>query len=303
MRPRTLAALLALPAALLFAGSAPAITNPQIPGLQVALKEKGFYTGEIDGVAGPLTAKAVRRFQRKAGLTVDGVAGPQTRKALGRLGRPLFGKRLVISRGMVGWDVSVLEFFLVQRGGNPGKVDGRFTHRTERALRAYQKRKRLSVDGVAGRRTLRTFGVRTGKSPRPARLVSRGRSVEESLSYWAGQYGVSPSLVRALAWMESGFQANVTSPAGAWGVMQVAPETWRYVELFLIGHRVRRTIDANIRVGVAYLHQLLHEFRFDARLALAAYYQGSSAVRKRGLYGETKRFVRDVLALQRRFSV
>jgi len=303
MRPRTLAALLAVPAALLFAGSAHAVTNPQIPGLQVALKGKGFYEGEIDGVAGPLTAKAVRRFQREAGLIVDGVAGPQTRKALGRLGRPLFGKRLVISRGMVGWDVSVLEFFLVQRGRDPGKVDGRFTHRTERALRAYQKRKRLAVDGVAGPQTLRTFGVRTGKGLRPARLASSGRSVKESLSHWAGHYGISPSLVRALAWMDSGFQANVTSPAGAWGVMRVTPETWRYVELFLIGHRVRRTPDGNVRVGVAYLHQLLHEFRFDPRLALAAYYQGSWAVRKHGLYGETKRFVRDVLALQRRFSV
>jgi len=303
MRPRTLAALLAVPAVLLFAGPAHGVTNPQIPGLQVALMAKGFYEGEIDGVAGPLTAKAVRRFQREAGLPVDGVAGPQTRKALGRLGRPLFGKRLVISRGMVGWDVSVLEFFLVQRGRDPGKVDGRFTRRTERTLRAYQKRKGLSVDGVAGPQTLRTFGVRTGKRPRPAHLASSGRSVKESLSYWAGQYGVSPSLVRALAWMESGFQANVTSPVGAWGVMQVTPETWRYVELFLVGHRVRRTADGNVRVGVAYLHQLLHEFRFDARLALSAYYQGSSAVRKHGLYRETKRFVRDVLALQRRFSV
>jgi hypothetical protein len=303
MRPRTLAALLALPAVLLFAGPAHGVTNPQIPGLQVALMAKGFYKGEIDGVAGPLTAKAVRRFQRDAGLTVDGVAGPQTRKALGRLGRPLFGKRLVISRGMVGWDVAVLEFFLMQSGRDPGKVDGRFTRRTERALRAYQKRKGLAVDGVAGPRTLRTFGVRAGKSPRPSRLASSGRSLKEALSYWAGHYGVSPSLVRALAWMESGFQGNVTSPAGAWGVMQVTPQTWRYVELFLIGHRVRRTADGNVRVGVAFLHQLLHEFRFDARLALAAYYQGSRAVRKHGLYPETKRFVRDVLALQRRFSV
>jgi soluble lytic murein transglycosylase-like protein len=123
------------------------------------------------------------------------------------------------------------------------------------------------------------------------------------LSYWAAHYSVSPNLVRALAWMESGFQANVTSPVGAWGVMQVTPKTWRYVELFLVGHRVRRTADGNVRVGVAYLHQLLHEFRFDARLAVAAYYQGSSAVRNDGLYRETKRFVRDVLALQRRFSV
>jgi hypothetical protein len=36
-----------------------------------------------DGVYGPQTRRAVRRFQRTHGLTVDGIAGPQTLAALG----------------------------------------------------------------------------------------------------------------------------------------------------------------------------------------------------------------------------
>jgi len=42
-----------------------------------------------DGVAGPRTRRATRRFQREHGLTVDGALGPETLKALGveRVGR------------------------------------------------------------------------------------------------------------------------------------------------------------------------------------------------------------------------
>jgi hypothetical protein len=36
-----------------------------------------------DGVVGPRTRRATRRFQREQGLTVDGVLGPETLKALG----------------------------------------------------------------------------------------------------------------------------------------------------------------------------------------------------------------------------
>jgi hypothetical protein len=300
---RRRAALVAVPAAILLAaGPAQAVTNPQIPGLQVALREKGFYRGAIDGVAGPMTAHAVRAFQRRAGITVDGIAGPQTRRALGRLGRPLWGKRKLLAPGMVGWDVSVLEFFLARRDLRPGAVDGRFNRRTAAAVRRLQRRKHLAVDGVVGPQTLRVLGVRQ-RSPRAAHAAPPSMlAVQNSLRRWSRYYGVSLQLVRALAWMESGFQPNVRSSAGAWGVMQVTPGTWRYVENFIVAHRVPHTLDGGVRVGVAYFHQLLHEFNFRRRLALAAYYQGPWGVRKYGLYRETRRFVANVLALRSRFS-
>ena len=297
---RRRAALVAVPAAfLLFAGPAHAITNPQIPGLQVALREKGFYRGSIDGIAGPLTAQAVRTFQRKARITVDGIAGRQTRRALGQLGRPLWGKRIVLARGMIGWDVSVLEFFLARRKLQPGAIDGRFTDRTAAAVRRFQRRKDLAVDGVVGPRTLAAL---RGRSAKPAAPPPSMLAVQHSLRRWTRYYGVSLRLVRALSWMESGFRWNARSSAGAWGALQVTPGTWRYVENFIIAHRVPRTLDGGVRIGVAYLHQLLHEFRFNVRRSLGAYYQGPYAVRRYGLYPETRRFVRNVLALRSRFS-
>jgi hypothetical protein len=298
---RRRAALVAVPAALLiFAGPAHAITNPQIPGLQVALREHGVYRGEIDGIAGPLTAQAVRAFQRKARITVDGIAGPQTRRALGRLGRPLWGKRKVLARGMIGWDVSVLEFFLARRKLQPGVVDGRFTDRTAAAVRRLQRKRNLAVDGVVGPQTM---GALRGRRPAQAAAPPPTMlAVQNSLRKWARYYGVSLRLVRALAWMESGFRWNAKSSAGAWGALQVTPGTWRYVENFIIAHRVPRTLDGGVRVGIAYYHQLRHEFRFNVRRALGAYYQGPHAVRRYGLFEETRHFVRNVLALRSRFS-
>jgi len=37
----------------------------------------------VDGVIGPKTRRAIKRFQRRHGLVPDGVVGPQTRRALG----------------------------------------------------------------------------------------------------------------------------------------------------------------------------------------------------------------------------
>jgi hypothetical protein len=302
MRSRRLAVCLVVLAAFWLPARAHAITNPQIPGLQVALKTRGLYHGAIDGIAGPLTARAVRRFQRRAGLVVDGVAGPLTRAKLGRLGHPLFGRRHLIMRGALGWDVPCLEFFLRSKGFDPGRVDGRYTVATARAVRRYQRVRHLIVDGIVGRQTLRSFGI-LSVSRRPAAPVHGRRTrVRASLHFWARHYRLQPSLVKALAWMESGFQPRVRSGAGAWGVMQVTPGTWSYVEMFLIGRRVPRTMDGNVRVGVAYFHELMREFRYRPRRALAAYNQGPWSVRMHGVYPETRAFVADVVALQRRFA-
>jgi LysM repeat protein len=364
---RRFTALVVLTGALLLAGPAAAY-NPQIAGLQVALRAHGLYKGPVDGIQGPGTRKAVRAFQRRAKLQPDGLAGPATRAALGRLGRPLFGTR-VLRRGMAGWDVSVLQFLLQRHGFVPGRIDGHFGRSTEKAVKRYQHFARLTRDGVVGRRTASTlcsvracaFGKFSGarRTKRPSRIhrvkpgetltgiaaryhtsvralaranrldpsryllagarlkipVSRTASagstgtslvirqpahVGRAIEQWSRHYGVDPRLVRAIGWMESGYNNGLTSSYGANGIMQVTAETWSYVETFLIGRAVQHDASGNVRVGTAYLAQLLREFRGNERLALAAYAQGPYSVRRRGLLKETQMYVANVLALKQR---
>lgn len=57
--------------------------------VQQALKHAGFDPGPLDGIAGPLTRRAIRAFQRHKRLKADGVAGPRTQARLsGHLSQP-----------------------------------------------------------------------------------------------------------------------------------------------------------------------------------------------------------------------
>jgi len=51
--------------------------------VQTVLKKWGYYTGKVDGINGPLTKAAVKRFQKKYGLTQDGIVGPVTAAKMG----------------------------------------------------------------------------------------------------------------------------------------------------------------------------------------------------------------------------
>ncbi|HYX88397.1 MAG TPA: peptidoglycan-binding protein [Gaiellaceae bacterium] len=296
---RRLALLCATSVAALAPAAAANAGNPQIAGLQVALRAYGLYGGPIDAIAGPGTVRATKAFQRRKGLPVDGLAGPRTRRALGPLGRPLFGRR-TLRRGAIGWDVSVLQFMLARRG-QLVPVYGYFDRATERALRRYQRSRRLAADGIAGPITMAAIGRgRPALRPPTVRTRAVPIGVRWLLERWARTYGVSPGLVRALAWMESGYNPRLVSRAGARGVLQVLPSTHHYVEHVLLRRRVQPTVAGEIQVGIVFLRHLLREFRGNESLALAAWYQGPASVRRSGASPATRAFVADVLALRRR---
>lgn len=125
----------------------------------------------------------------------------------------------------------------------------------------------------------------------PGRIVR----INALLAHVAGQVGVDPRLVKAVAWMESGWQQGVVSPTGAIGLMQVEPYTGEWVSRYLAGRTLNLRVAAdNVLAGTLLLHHLLGVHHGDVAAALAAYYQGDASISRHGLHDDTRRYQRVV---------
>jgi soluble lytic murein transglycosylase-like protein len=129
------------------------------------------------------------------------------------------------------------------------------------------------------------------------------------INRFSRQAGVSGEVVAAVIKAESSFQARAVSSAGAYGLMQVIPGTWRQVnrELNVCAGRHAGdcttecyfTPELNIHIGSAYLGQLYKKYRGDMVLALAAYNAGPAEVdRLNGVpsYRETNDYIDRIIA-------
>ena len=111
----------------------------------------------------------------------------------------------------------------------------------------------------------------------------------------ADKYGVSERLLKAIAYTESDFQADVTSSSGAMGIMQLMPST-------ASAYGVSDPYDAyqNIMGGAAVLKDLLNMFQGNQSLAIAGYNAGCGNVKKYGgvpPFTETQNYVAKVTSL------
>jgi len=114
------------------------------------------------------------------------------------------------------------------------------------------------------------------------------------------KHGVNSSLIAAIMQTESNFKTNVTSSAGAYGLMQLIP----------VHRNGSNNPSTNVDIGVSYIKQQLKKYP-DMRLALAAYNAGpgnvDKAIKKAGsndwekvkqyLPKETQNYIPKVLGL------
>ena len=105
--------------------------------------------------------------------------------------------------------------------------------------------------------------------------------------------GPEPALVLAVIRQESAFEVDAVSSAGALGLMQLMPSTAKHVAKTLkLRYReqdLTRSADFNIRLGRAYLQELIDRFDQSYVLAIAAYNAGPNRVGEwMRLYGDPR---------------
>jgi LysM repeat protein len=267
--------------------------------LQYLLLRQGINVPVNAYFDGP-TLRGVRLLQQRMHLRRDGVVGPHTLGAIVQrdpvpLARPI---AIVPTHHTVrATNHRPLLVHVVRSGDSLTSLARRYHTSVARLARLnHLDPSHYLLIGTK----LRIPAVGHVTATRVAYRTSSVASVRSLIDHWALHYGVSVHLVRALAWMESGYNNALVSSVGARGIMQLLPTTFRFVETVLVGHRIHHNADGNVRAGVAYIAHLLHDFHGDKRLALAAWYQGEGAVRKHGVYKVSSTFVKDVLALERR---
>jgi murein DD-endopeptidase MepM/ murein hydrolase activator NlpD len=265
-------------AALVLAPSATSSRDAGVAALQVALRARNLYSGSIDGLKGPRTTSAIKRLQRRAGLTPDGIPGPHTRRALGAYGSHLLGSR-PLTRGARGWDVAALQFLLAWHGFPSAVIDGHLGARTERALRRFQRWAGLIPDGVAGGQTLASLRHPPAHCPTylawPVPGPVTGPFGPRGNRFHAG-IDIAASLGAPVAAAAPGRVVFAGRARGGWGKLVVVAHTPRvrtlYAHLESVGATLQQSVGTGTPLGTvgATGHATGPHLHFEVRLGGAA---------------------------------
>ncbi len=115
---------------------------------QQELKQAGYYSGAVDGLAGPETQAAIILFERAAGRPVTGAASPELLDAI--LSDPRSDSpsgKDAGSRAGIADRVTAVQAALSRAAYGPLPVDGVFGPQTRDAIRRFQADHGLPVTG------------------------------------------------------------------------------------------------------------------------------------------------------------
>lgn len=118
--------------------------------LQDLLRNWGYYANAVDGIFDQDVEKAVKAFQHQFFLTEDGIVGTFTWQCL-HTGEAI--NLPLLKRGSQGRMVKTVQMLLESIGDYQGEIDSEFGLLTEAAVKTFQQRFQLKVDGIVGAKT------------------------------------------------------------------------------------------------------------------------------------------------------
>ncbi|WP_204105291.1 MULTISPECIES: transglycosylase SLT domain-containing protein [Spirulina sp. CCY15215] len=134
----------------------------------------------------------------------------------------------------------------------------------------------------------------------------------DTIIKWSKEHKINPMLVVSLIRQESRFEPEIRSSAGATGLMQVMPETGKWIaEKIALKDYSLIDPEDNISLGTWFLNYTHEEYKNNSMLAIASYNAGpgnvSGWVKKFGFndsdefvekipFGETKNYVESVFS-------
>lgn len=131
------------------------MAHAYIIGLQEELAAHGYKPGPADGKLSDRTRRAIRQYQKDAGLQVNGVASKELldhmKFALPKVNAKADGG---VAAAPARELVSGVQRQLAERGYYRGEIDGRVGPATREAVRRFQTDAGLPVSGVVDQRLL-----------------------------------------------------------------------------------------------------------------------------------------------------
>ena len=161
--------------------------------------------------------------------------------------------------------------------------------------------KKIKKAGYKLKRSYKTKPYRSGRRNAPYLAKPITSQYDALIVNLALQYGMEPSFIKSVIHVESAFDNEAVSHAGAMGLMQLMPATAASYELIENHFDARKNIEA----GVRHMKDLMERYSNDKKLALAAYNAGAGAVSKyEGIppYEETQNYVIKVMALYSKYK-